>query len=199
VVWCATFATVLATLLAVPLVQYSWEGFAAPYRYQLGRVLNMPMTIYHAFLPEALGGGTPLARGFRLACTAATVGLLCLPRVPDLASLLRRGAVVLIVFQCVQVFYSPQHLIWLLPLLLPLTGRHPLLGWLVALLDVLTFVTFPLGPPPFMSLDHIVRVRYLVCLLLVAALLFWDFAARSIVNGWSMARSSTHHGPLTTD
>ena len=117
----------------------------APYRYQMARTWTMTMTIYNVLLPDALGMDTPLGRGFRLGCTVGTVALLTLPRMPDLASLLRRCAVVLIVVQSIQVFYSPQFIIWLLPFLLPLTSRHPPLFWLLALLDVLTIMTFPLG------------------------------------------------------
>src|SRR5262249_41873295 len=65
----------------------------------------------------------------------------------DLSGLLRRGAVVLIVFMTVQVFYSPQWVLWVLPLVLPLTDRERGLAWVLFALDLVTFHTFPVWPP----------------------------------------------------
>jgi hypothetical protein len=178
IAWALVFGATLAGLQLWPLWQYGLEGLLAPYRHQFSRVWIMPMTIYDSLLPVALGGDTAVARGFRLGSVVLTVGVLSLLRVPDLASLLRRSAVVLIVFQCLQVFYSPQFYIWLVPLLLPLASRHRGLIWLVALLDVLTFVTFPAGAPTRWMYDLALPARYLLCGLLIVLLLAWDVMAR---------------------
>jgi hypothetical protein len=60
-----------------------------------------------------------------------------------LSGLLRRAALILIVFVSLQVFYSPQWILWLSPLLIPLAGcRRPIFG-LIVLVDVVTYLTFP--------------------------------------------------------
>jgi hypothetical protein len=177
--WALAFAATLAAVLVIPLGLFGWEAFVAPYRYQMTRVWTMRQTIYDALLPEALGKDTPLGRGFRVGSVVGIVGLLVLPPVPDLASLLRRCAVVLIVFQSVQVFYSPQFIIWLLPFLLPLGARHPGLIWLVAILDVLTIMTFPLGAPTAALYMPVVQLRFLLFGLVVVLLLIWDWVGRA--------------------
>jgi hypothetical protein len=82
----------------------------------------------------------------------------------DLASLLRRGALVLLVFTSLAVFYSPQWIIWFAPLLLPLVGRDRRIGWGVASLDLLTYLTFPLWfwILPEYSEDYLTRIEPLL-------------------------------------
>jgi hypothetical protein len=186
VFWTLSFGLTLAAVLAIPVGLYGWEAFLAPYRYQMSRVWTMPQTIYNVLLPDALGQNTPLGRWFRLGTLLGTVALLSVPRIPDLASLLRRCAVVLIVVQCIQVYYSPQFIIWLLPLLLPLASGQAVLIWLVALLDVLTIMSFPLGAPTPWLYTQVLVVRYLLCGVLVGLLLFWDGVA--LVRGTRRAR-----------
>jgi hypothetical protein len=78
-----------------------------------------------------------------LGTLAAATLLLIWRRPAGMASLLRRGALLLIVFVTLPVFYSPQWVLWLVPLLAPLARR----SWRVAapavLLDVVTYLTFP--------------------------------------------------------
>jgi hypothetical protein len=62
----------------------------------------------------------------------------------DLESLLRRSAVILIVFVSFQVFYSPQWILWLMPMLVPLAGGQRPLAFLIVGLDLVTYLTFPL-------------------------------------------------------
>jgi hypothetical protein len=72
-----------------------------------------------------------------------TVGTLAYRPLPEIPSLLRRSAVVLIVFISLQVFFSPQWIIWLTPLLAPLAQRdRSLIPWLVAF-DLIMFLSFP--------------------------------------------------------
>jgi hypothetical protein len=53
---------------------------------------------------------------------------------------------VLIVFVSLAVFFSPQWILWLAPLLLPLApGRRGLIALIVAL-DLITFFTWPVRP-----------------------------------------------------
>jgi hypothetical protein len=66
-------------------------------------------------------------------------------RMPEnLGSLLRRGAIVLVVFAAVQVFYSPQWIVWMAPLLVPLARQQPRLGWTAGTFDLATYASFPL-------------------------------------------------------
>jgi hypothetical protein len=179
VVWTLTFAAALGGLLAWPLLQFGWEAFAAPYRFQLSRVCTMAVTIYHSLLPESLSETTPVARGFRLGSVVVTIGLMVLPRMPDLAALLRRSAVVLIVFQCVQNFFSPQFYLWLLPLLLPLTARHRGLVWMVVGLDLLTFMGFAGAPTEWMY-GQVPRVRFLLFGAVIVMLIVGRWTARPL-------------------
>jgi hypothetical protein len=126
-------------------VASGWEAVWAPYRFQLGRE-PLLWTAYGYILPRSLEQSDLQGTMFRLGCLVLTVAALSLPRVPDLGTLLRRGAVVLIVFVSLAVFYSPQWILWLTPLLLPLApGRRWLTGLIIAL-DLVTFLTWPVRP-----------------------------------------------------
>ncbi len=106
------------------------------------------------------------------------IGVLSWPRMPNLASLLRRSAVVLILFQTLLVFYSPQFILWLMPFLLPLSGRHRRLIWLVVSLDLATWVIWIPSDMPFDLLCAIMGARHLLMVLLLVVLFRWDVAAR---------------------
>jgi hypothetical protein len=92
----------------------------------------------------AFAGNDVLGRGFRFGTMALVMAALCLTRPPDLASVLRRGAVAIIVFAGLAVFYSPQWILWFSPLLIPLAGRSWSVLALVAALDIATYLTFPI-------------------------------------------------------
>jgi hypothetical protein len=81
----------------------------------------------------------------------------------------------LIVFVTLPVFYSPQWVLWLMPLLLPLARRRPRLVGLVVALDLVTYLNWPfLGctgetwPP---VIDALVLVRFGILAAIVVLLL----------------------------
>lgn len=143
IAWAGAYAAMVLVFLAVPLLAWDWTATVAPYRFQLGRPPEFGWTAYGRVIPRFLGENNPLGSAFRLGSVVATVALLCWRPIPDLTALLRRGTVVLIVFVTVQVFYSPQWIVWLVPLLVPLAGRSKAVLWLTAALDLVTFLSFP--------------------------------------------------------
>src|SRR5262249_29985926 len=80
---------------------------------------------------------------------------LCWTRPADLAAVLRRGIAAVWIFVTVQVFYSPQWLLWFLPLLIPLARSNRLILYLAVALDVVTYLGFPMAfgsDDPFVEL-----------------------------------------------
>jgi hypothetical protein len=140
--WAAVFAATAGVIVGPPLLLWGWKAVWAPYRYQLTREGFSPR-IYDYILPRVLGENDWLGQAFRLCTLALTLGLLLMRRPADLSSLLRRGAILLIVFVTLPVFYSPQWILWLLPLLAPLTRRHRSVLILAVALDFITYLTFP--------------------------------------------------------
>jgi hypothetical protein len=143
--WLGAYAATIAAFLLPELLCSGWEAVAAPYKFQLSRA-PMLWTVYNYILPKRLEENDLLGRGFRLGCLFLTLALLSWRAVPDLATLLRHGAVILIVFVSLAVFYSPQWIVWLAPLLLPLAPRDRWLTVLIVALDLVTFLTWPLRP-----------------------------------------------------
>jgi hypothetical protein len=140
--WALTFAAACGLLLLPSLLETDWESVIGPIRLQLTRVPMGP-TAYGRIFPKDWAKNDTFGRAFRLGTVALLSLALFVSRPPDLASVLRRGAVVLIVFTNLSVFYSPQWVLWFSPLLVPLAGRsRPLLA-LVVILDLLTYLTVP--------------------------------------------------------
>jgi hypothetical protein len=138
--WVAAYGATTIALLLPPLLTADWQAVLTPLRVQLSREPMGP-TIY-VNLPEALAANGWLGRGFRFGTLALVMLALCRTRPPDLASVLCRGAAAVIVLTALSVFYSPQWILWLSPLLVPLAGRSRLLATLVAGLDVVTYLSF---------------------------------------------------------
>lgn len=140
-----------------------WQAVFAPYRFQLTRPPENGMILYGCCLPLKLAGGTA-GMAFRLGSLSLTIVLMLATPISDLSSLLRRCALVLLVFTSLAVFYSPQWIIWFAPLLLPLVGRDRRIGWGVATLDLLTYLTFPLWfwILPEYSDDYLTRIEPLL-------------------------------------
>ena len=46
-------------------------------------------------------------------------------------------------FVSLAVFWSPQWVVWFLPLVVPLAARHRWLMWVAVLLDLMNYFTFP--------------------------------------------------------
>ena len=125
---------------------------------------------------QGLAENTVEGRGFRLGAVALTLAALLVSRPPTLESVLRRGAAVLIVFTSLSVFYSPQWVLWLTPLLLPPAPRQRGLALLIVALDVATLYTFPLGPLEGW-LDTLVVARFAVLGAIAVLLLAGDRGA----------------------
>jgi hypothetical protein len=169
--------TALAFLLP-PLLLEGWPAVWESFHFQLARE-PMPFTAYGPLLPLSLAANDAVGRAFRLGTLALAIVALCWTRPADLASLLRRGAVVLIVFIGLSVTFSPQWVLWLAPLCLPPAKRNwPLTGLIIAL-DLATYFTFPVYSPiwgPFDAGggDRAVYVRFAVLAVLAMVLLWQD-------------------------
>jgi hypothetical protein len=166
--WLAAYAAAVAACFLPPLILSGWEAVRQPFQFQLTRP-PMGWTAYGYVLPEALGKNDLPGRLFRLGTVALTVLLLAWRRPADLASLLRRGAITVIVFIALPVFYSPQWIVWLLPLLVPLARPWRLLFWLLVALDAVTYITFPLGSLG-QPVDNAIYTRYAILTALVVVL-----------------------------
>jgi len=140
--WVTAFAAAGAAVVLPSLFVFGWEAVWAPYRFQLARWPSPP-TAYGYVLPDSLGKDDLRGHLFRQGALALGLLLLLWWRPADLAALLRRGALLLILVVTLPVFYSPQWLLWLVPLLAPLTRQQwPVLALAVAL-DAVTYLTFP--------------------------------------------------------
>jgi hypothetical protein len=144
-VWVAAFALTVAAGLLPTLALVGWEATLAPYRFQLARPLETGYTIYGVLVPQFLGGDSPAAVAFRLGTLGLTLFLLLLRRPADLTDLLRQGTVLLAVFLLLARFFSPQWLLWLTPLVIPLAATDRRLAAAFAALDILTYLTFPVA------------------------------------------------------
>ena len=142
--WSIAFAGGCSLALTPLLFGSDLEAVLAPYRFQLTRPPELGMTIYGCFLPVQLGSGA-LGAVFRTAVLGGTLAALLRSPILDLTSLLRRGALFLLVFVSVAVFYSPQWVIWFAPLLFPLARTDRRLGWSVITFDLITYLTFPVA------------------------------------------------------
>jgi uncharacterized membrane protein len=140
--WAGVYGATMAACFLPPLLAWGWDATLAPYHYQLSRPAEA-WTLYGVILPWEWSENTLVGRLVRLG-SVLIVGLaLFVKRPEDLASVLRRGLVVLIVFVALQVFYSPQWIVWFLPLLVPLARLHPAVLWSAIALDLITYLSFP--------------------------------------------------------
>jgi hypothetical protein len=141
-VWAGTFGLTIFAILMLAVSHSGWDGALAPYQHQLSRSMES-FTIYGVVIPEFLGHNNLPGVSFRLGTVMATLLLMAWTRPPDLASLLRRTLLLLIVFVSLQVFYSPQWILWLTPLWVPLARSHRLIAACAIALDLVTYLTFP--------------------------------------------------------
>lgn len=199
-VWLLCYAGAAAAFLLPTLLLEGWPTLWEPFHFQFNRE-PMPFTAYGPLLPLDLAANDLTGRLFRLGGLALTVAALCLTRPPDLASVLRRGAVVLIVFIGLTVYFSPQWLLWLLPLCLPLARRNwPLVGLLVVL-DLITYNTFPVfsavwGPMDQAGFDRAVYARFAVFAALIVVLLWQDWHRRPQAEAVRMPMSEPTVDPV---
>lgn len=137
--WALGFLTPLVFIFGSGMAMDGIDGLLAPFKFQLGRKLEPDWVLYGRLLPMWLTESS-LARLGILAIVAAVMFFL---KPGDMGTLLRRCAIVLIVFASLQMFFSPQWLLWFVPLLVPLARRSWLLLGLVVAFDLLTYVSFP--------------------------------------------------------
>lgn len=116
------------------------EAAVGPVRVQMSRTYESgSWTFYGRVLPVELAhsGRT------RLAILAWVILLTAAGRPASVESVLRRAGVVLLTFVVLAVFWSPQWIVWFLPILIPLarTRRWPVAA--AVALDVSNYVSFP--------------------------------------------------------
>jgi hypothetical protein len=134
------FAGVAASGVGLSWAATDWQGVVGPIRVQLNRPLEANNWIlYGRLLPLSLGH----SKEGRLLLLAATVLAVSATRPAGVPGVLRRCALVLIVFTNLSVFWSPQWVVWFLPLLVPVAaGRRGLTATAVAL-DAVSYFSFP--------------------------------------------------------
>jgi len=123
-----------------------WAAVVAPYRYQLSRPPEFGLIIHGKLLP-VWDNDDPQQRRNAMLLRFGVMGvtmlfLLDFP-IRDMHSLLRRCAIILIVFVSLAVFYSPQWILWLGGLVAPLLGRNPRVAYTLIVFDAITYLTFP--------------------------------------------------------
>ena len=170
------------TVLIVMGIEVSTSGVAAtfaPFTYQLSRHLEA-WTIYGSILPSLLGSQS--WGWFRLGLLVLTILAMCWLPILSLHSLLRRGAVILLTFTSLQVFFSPQWIVWLAPFLIPLACiKRRFIPWLIAI-DLIMYMSFPLLAFHHQRLGHLIPTAFNVALYarvtvlvaMVALLIRWD-------------------------
>jgi hypothetical protein len=133
----AGFLLAGAAIAAGCLLTVGVEGTLAPLRVQLGRPPELgSWTLYGRLLPTALAY-SPAARLVIL----FTVVAACAVRKPaDLSSAVRRCGLILLTFTQLAVFWSPQWLVWFVPLAAGLGTRT---ATAMAAVDVCGYLSFP--------------------------------------------------------
>src|SRR5262249_20067667 len=128
-------AGVIASLATIP--QYGWAGSWAPYWYQFNRTEDSyDASFYGVLWPVGLASNQIGGKSFRLGAVLSVLMLSLVSRPQRMDDVLRSSAAVLIALVSVQTFYSPQWILWLAPLLLPLGRRQPIFAAGYAVLDV---------------------------------------------------------------
>jgi hypothetical protein len=147
--WTAVYGATMLAFLGPAMLTWGIDEVTAPYVVQLSR-RHEGLTAYNYLIPlddlrDELAGNGSVGRIFRLGSLALVMGLMLVRPIRDLSGVLRRGAVVLIVFIALSVFYSPQWVLWLTPLLLPLASRQRHLVALIVAMDLLTWGQWPVA------------------------------------------------------
>jgi hypothetical protein len=168
--WLFAYVVTGALLLSPHLLREGPQAVWAPYQWQLTRDLDWA-TGYGYVFPRRLAENDLLGRTFRQGSLLLVAGLLCWRRILDLGSLLRRSAVVLIVFLALAVFWSPQWILWLTPFLLPLFSQSRALAVLFIALDFV--LPMALTSPSWLDLE--IYARFALFLALILVLLWTDW------------------------
>ena len=88
----------------------------ATYAFQLSRRVDGDWTLYGTVFPEVLGDEGVLGAVLRNGIVLLALAGLAWSRPTELAGLLRRAGVLTLLFISLQVFFSPQWVLWLSPL-----------------------------------------------------------------------------------
>ena len=138
--WLAGFTATILLGIGLSTALLGWEPTVRPILVQLARPLEeKSWTLYGRALPVELAHSSTA----RLAILGAVGLALLITRPPDLSSVLRRCSIILLVFISLAVFWSPQWVVWFLPMLVPLAARHRWIVPLAVLLDLLNYFQFP--------------------------------------------------------
>jgi hypothetical protein len=143
IVWTSSFVATLALLLLPTLILSGWDSFWGPYRFQLGRSPIAPNVADSVSLVSWLHT-SPWTPVLRAGVVLSVVGLLCVPRMNGLESLLRRSALAVGVFVSMAV-YSPQWFLWFAPFLVPLAASQRRFILPLVVVDLMTYLTFPVA------------------------------------------------------
>ena len=130
----------LPTLLAI-----GWEGFLIPYKFHLTRTGN-PESLFHLLLVTLTRLGLfqpePLLRKVFFLLQFAITPLCVFVRIDTWEKALRWSALAVICFILFAKFYSPQWILWFVPLLVLLARTRGEIAGIVVF-DLVTFLYFP--------------------------------------------------------
>jgi hypothetical protein len=190
--WLAGFAAVALAGAGISIAVLGWEPTLAPVKVQFSRTLaEISWTFYGKLLPLELAH----SKWGRLGILAAAVLAMVAIRPRDLAGVLRRCGVILCVFVILSVFWSPQWILWFLPILVPLAASRRWILWTAVGLDAANYFNFPI-------LFWILWNRLIpevtepigTVLIYVRAVLWFGLAAGLIREEWRASRRSSQ-GP----
>lgn len=132
-----SFVTIAGFGLAWALTD--WPSLVGPIRLQMTREMEIGWTLYDKLLPPALGRS-----GTARLIILGLITLACVYRRPEtVADVLRRCGLILIAFVAMAVFWSPQWILWFLPILVPLAARSRPAAYVTIALDLITYCSFP--------------------------------------------------------
>jgi len=138
--WLTGFAGTMLLGIGLSWAMLGWEPTVRPVLVQLARPLEKESwTLYGRLLPVELAQ----EKNLRLAILAAAGLALVITKPKSLTSSLRRCAVLLVVFISLAVFWSPQWVVWFLPLVVPLAARQRWVIPVCVALDLLSYFQFP--------------------------------------------------------
>lgn len=170
--WAAAYLTPLALILVIAAATDGIQGAIAPLRYQLHRPLEPAWVLYGRLLPLELAE----SKARNLILLLPTILFFILPP-GDLGSLLRRSAFLLLLSATLQPFFSPQWLLWFVPLIVPLARQSWfVLLWAVAF-DIITYLSFPVvfDHGPEWAKETLIILRGVMSAAMLLWLAGWEF------------------------
>lgn len=176
------FASALVALVGVSLLTVGIEGTITPIRVQLNRPPELGMwVLYGRLLPAGLADSSIARLGILAGVMFACIAI----RPADLPSALRRCGLILLAFTQLAVFWSPQWLVWFLPLVVPLVARDRWVGWAALALDATLYLSFPvLFHLGWGALPVGVREPVAEGLIVLRSLAWGWLGWRLLVGGW---------------